>query len=432
MTATHNITRTAASTARFNALTQTADALRRQGAYPEALRAFHEIALAYADRSDAHSNLAGMLQACGHPFPALEAIARALAIDPTSVPALRNSAEILKDLGEWDAVASTFDMALEFQPASSDVRFARGLQLLMRGEWQEGWREHEERWHITDMPLTTNTFTTPRWDGSALEGRHLLLHGEQGLGDQIQFVRFARDLVAHGARVTLQCNSALVALFGSVSGLDAVITDGDVVPAHDVHASLMSLPFLLGITDPSAVDGTPYLRVMGDCPDHITSACARDARPRVGLVWAGNPKHRNDGRRSIPPGLLTPLTSIDGVQLISLQQRDPESSLPEPLRAGVTELGGELRSFNDTAHALLQLSLLVTVDTSVAHLAGALGVPTLLLVPFVPDWRWMLDRSDTPWYRSLRLVRQETLFSWESVLTTVEREVRALPVRPDA
>lgn len=432
MTQTQTSRRPVGSATQFDALTRAADALRRKGSHAEALRAFHEIAMTYASRSDAQSNLAGMLQASGHPFPALEAIARALAIDPNSVPALRNSAEILKDLGEWRAVADTYDAALVLQPESAEVRFARGLQLLMRGEWQEGWREHEQRWRVRDMPLTAHTFSTPRWDGSPLRGRHLLLHGEQGLGDQIQFVRFARDLVNHDARVTLRCSPALVELFRSVSGLEAVCSDGDDVPAHDVHASLMSLPFLLGVDTPSEVDGAPYLHVAGECPDYISEAFARDARPRVGLVWAGNPQHRNDARRSITPRLLTSLVNLDGVQVISLQQRDPGSSLPEPLRPGVRDLGGQLRSFNDTAHALLQLSLLVTVDTSVAHLSGALGVPTLLLVPFVPDWRWMLNRTDTPWYRSLRLVRQNTLFSWDSVLTTAQREIAALPDRPNA
>ena len=408
-----------------------ADTLRRQGAYTAAVQAFHAITLQYPQRSDAFSNLAGMLQAAGHPMLALQTISRALELDTSNLAALQNSAEIMKDFGEWSAVLATYDAALERTPNAPALRFARALQLLMLGRWQEGWREHEQRVLVPEMPLQRTPLRTPVWDGSPLEGRHILLDHEQGLGDQIMCARFAADVVARGGRVTMRCNAALQVLFSGMPDI-RVNGDADAVPAHDVHASLMSLPYLLGVDTPAQLQGTPYLSPVGPCPASISQALhdrhAR-GRTRVGLVWAGNPHHRNDARRSVAPPLLQPLLESDA-QLVSLQRHDANTASPDARTGQVLDLGASLHSLNDTAHALRQLDLLITVDTSVAHLAGALGVPTLVLVPFVPDWRWMVDRSDTPWYRSVTLLRQSTLFDWRPVIAAARAHVDALTRSP--
>jgi hypothetical protein len=294
------------------------------------------------------------------------------------------------------------------------------------GRWQDAWREHEARWQVPDMPLATATFTTPRWDGSPLAGRHIVLDHEQGLGDQIMCARFAADVAARGGVITMRCAAPLVTLFAALPGVQAVISDADPMPPHDVHASLLSLPWLLGITSPDTLDGSTYLTPVGECPAAI-GALASGAAPRVGFVWSGNPRHRNDARRSIAPALLAPLVQLDGITAISLQRHDtPSGAIPEVLRSHLIDAGGLLHDMNDTAHALCQLDLLVSVDTSVAHLAGALGVPTLLLMPFVPDWRWMTGRSDTPWYDSITLLRQTTLFNWRSVIGAAQARLEQL------
>ena len=422
-----------AATSRYDLLVRQADALRRAGAYSEAVQAFHAITLQFPQRSEAFSNLAGMLQAAGHPMPALQTIARALELDPANLSALQNSAEILKDFGEWPTVLATYDAALEHAPHSPALRFARALQLLMIGQWEEGWREHEQRVHVPGMPLQRTPLRTPQWDGSPLHGRHILLDQEQGLGDQIMCARFAADVVARGGRVTIRCSAALQVLFNALPGV-SVHNDADAVPAHDVHASLFSLPYLLGVHAPAQLSGDTYLTPVGPCPADIRKVLdTPDTQgfARIGLVWAGNPQHRNDARRSITPALLQPLFGAPRTQLISLQRHDATvSALPDALAGHVLDLGATLRSMNDTAHALRQLDLLITVDTAVAHLAGALGVPTLLLVPFVPDWRWMLDRSDTPWYRSMTLLRQATLFEWRPVIEAARTHVDALTGTP--
>ena len=411
-----------APTASYDSHVRQADTLRRSGRYDEALKAFHAITQQYPKRADAFSNLAAMLQAAGHPQHALQAVTRAIELDPTNVATLRNSAEILKDFGEWQAVRDTYDAALSLAPTDAALRFARALHLLTAGAWQEGWREHEQRWMVPDLPLATSRLTTPQWDGSPLNGRRILLDHEQGLGDQIMCARFVTDVAACGGRVTLRCSAALAALFRELPGVDAVVVDGDPIPAHDVRASLMSLPMLLAVNSPSALSGAPYLATVGDCPAAIRGAIARDG-VRVGLVWAGNPQHRNDARRSVPTALLAPLVAVRGVQYVALQRHDGRLALPPELAEHITDLGAHLHTFNDTAHALRQLDLLVTVDTSVAHLAGALGVPTLLMIPFVPDWRWMVDRTDTPWYRSVQLIRQTTLFDWTTVIDIVRHHI---------
>lgn len=402
-----------------------ADALRRSGRYDDAIKAFHAITLRYPLRADAFSNLAAMLQAAGHPQHALQAVTRAIELDPMNVGTLRNSAEILKDFGEWQSVRDTYDAALSLAPNDPALRFARALHLLTLGAWQDGWREHEQRWLVRDMPLSTARLTTPQWDGSPLNGRRILLDHEQGLGDQIMCARFVRDVAARGGHVILRCSTPLAELFRAMPGVDAVITDGDPIPAHDVRASLMSLPMMLGVNSPAMLSGEPYLAPVGECPAVIRDTIARDGL-RVGLVWAGNPQHRNDARRSIPTSLLATLVTLPGTQFVSLQRHDGRATLPDKLAGHVTDLGACLHTFNDTAHALRQLDLLVTVDTSVAHLAGALGVPTLLMIPFVPDWRWMVGRTDTPWYRCVQLIRQNTLFDWTSVIATVRDRIAGL------
>jgi hypothetical protein len=417
--------RAVAAAPSYDALVRHADALRRRGAYTEAVQAFHAITLQFPQRSDAFANLAGMLQASGHPRFALEAITRAIELDPTSVSALRNSAEIMKDFGEWDAVRETYDAALSLAPADAALRFARALHLLTLGEWREGWREHEQRWLLPDLPLTTARLTTPPWDGAPLDGRRILLDHEQGLGDQIMCARFATAVAERGGRVTMRCSAPLAALFAQIPGVDAVVVDGAPIPAHDVRASVMSLPFLLGIDAPELLSGAPYLAPVEPCPDALRRALTATGA-RVGLVWAGNPQHRNDARRSVTPSLLAPLLDVQGVEFVSVQRHDGGIALPDVLQHRVRDQGGQLRTFNETAHALMQLDLLVTVDTSVAHLAGALGVPTLLLLPFVPDWRWMVHRTDTPWYQSVELIRQSTLFDWTPVIATARARIHAL------
>ena len=426
MTRSSPVTTRARSTVAYDTQVRAADALRRRGAYPEAIQAFHAITLQHPHRADAFSNLAAMLQAAGHPMPALQSMARSLELDPANVSALINSAEILKDFGDWPTVLATYDAARALRPSSASVRFARGLQLLTVGQWAEGWREHEQRFHVPDMPLGISQLRSPRWDGSALAGRHIVLDREQGLGDQIMFARFATDVAERGGRVTVRCSAPLAPLLSRMSAEVGVISDHDAVPRHDVHATLMSLPHWLGVASPDAISGAAYLAPCGEPSSAILQAMVGQG-PRVGLVWAGNAQHRNNARRSIAPALLLPLVQIPGVQFVSLQRHDgPGAVLPAVLHPHVRDLGGALPSFNDTAHALRQLDLLITVDTSVAHLAGALGVPTLLLVPFVPDWRWMLDRRDTPWYDSLQLLRQTTLFEWQPVIESAIGTVTAL------
>lgn len=420
-----NHARPVASVTSYDTQVRHADALRRRGACDDAVRAFHAIAQSNPQRSDAFANLGAMLQAAGHPTQALHAITRAMELDPANVSALINSAEIMKDFGEWETVRDTYDAALSLQPHSATVRYARALHLLTLGRWRDGWREHEQRWQVPDLPLTTARLTTPLWDGTPLNGQRILLDHEQGLGDQVMFARFASGVAARGGDVTLRCSAPLVPLFGTLPGVATVVADGAPIPAHDVRASLMSLPQLLGINSPDLLQGAAYLQTVGECPAAVARVAAAK-RAQVGLVWSGNPQHRNEARRSIAPRLLAPLLTASPVDFVSLQRHDGHVTLAEPLRGAVRDLGGALHSFNDTAHALRQLDLLITVDTSVAHLAGALGVKTLLLIPFVPDWRWMLGRTDTPWYRSVEIVRQQSLFEWAPVISLVRARLDTL------
>jgi hypothetical protein len=294
--------------------------------------------------------------------------------------------------------------------------------LLRRGAFREGWQEQEWRWQWEDFPSPRRQFQQPQWYGEELRGRRILLHAEQGLGDTIQFVRYAPMVAALGAHVTLEVHSELVSLMGSIEGGSEVVARGDALPSFDLHCPLMSLPLAFDTTMETIPRGVPYLHADGAAPAWVHQADG--GALRVGLVWAGNPANRVDGRRSIPVGELWQLFSIPGVDFYSFQRggiRDPEE---ERLRfRGVLPDSGD---FSVTAAALGEMDLLISVDTAVAHLAGALGVPVWILLPRLGDWRWLEREQASPWYPTARLFRQTEDRQWNSVVARVTGELQAL------
>lgn len=404
-----------------------ANAHLRSGAMREALGEFNEITRRFPERSDAWNNLAGTLSALGHPQQALRAVDRALACDPRNAQALLNLGEITKTLGDWAAARSAYEFALDIAPDDAKLRMQYGITLITLGDWPRGWREWEWRDRVPAMPLNTESFDSPRWDGTApLDGRTILLTHEQGLGDAIMCARFAANLAARGARVIIRCPRPLVPLLAGAPGVHEAQALHTPIPAHDLHIPGMSVPAAIGLR-PEDLDGRPYLRPPGACPPRIAAALPRDGVPTVALAWAGNPLHVNDKRRSIAGTLLAPLLGIPGIRFASMQKYPATAEcLPVELRDHVRDVGPLCDDFADSAHALARCDLVITVDSAVAHLAGAIGATTLTCLPACPDYRWLLDRTDTPWYRSMTLLRQPALFEWGPVLATAEAIVREL------
>ena len=289
---------------------------------------------------------------------------------------------------------------------------------LLDGDLPRGWDLYEARHQVPGLITPQRHFTHPRWDGTPFPGKTLLLHYEQGLGDTLMFVRYAPLVKALGGRVLLAAQASLADVAATCRGIDGVIPKGTPPPPFDVHLPLLSLPWVFQ-TDLSTIPAEiPYLRVPEEVPnrrglDHLLARS--EGSLRVGLAWKGSSSHPRDLERSIQPGTLAPLAALPQVAWHSFQHED---DLAEPF-PGIQPLAPLLSNFSDTAHALSAMDLVITVDTAVAHLAGAMGIPVLLMVTAHPDWRWMQGRDDSPWYPTLRLYRQPRAGDWDTVVQRV-------------
>ncbi|WP_029007179.1 tetratricopeptide repeat protein [Azospirillum halopraeferens] len=356
-----------------------------------------------------------MLRRSGRPAAAVAAFDRALALDPGMAAAMANRANAIGDPARIADCLTCHDRAERLAPDEPMIRWNRALVLLLAGRYREGWEGYEARWSIPGFPTKPRGFAQPLWQGGDISGRTILLYEEQGRGDAIQFVRYAPLVAARGARVVLEVGADLVDLMRSVTGVAEVVARGAPLPAFDVQCPLVSLPRAFGTTPETIPARVPYL--------HADPRRAAAWRPRlagpgpaVGLVWAGNPVFPGDSVRS--PGLpaLRPLLAVPGVRVYGLQVgpgRDALAGFTAP--PGFTDLGPEIRDFADTAAIMANLDLVISSCTAPAHLAGALGVPLWVLLAHGPDWRWLLERADSPWYPTARLFRQPSPGDWTSV-----------------
>jgi hypothetical protein len=298
---------------------------------------------------------------------------------------------------------------------------------LLLGEFHKGWNEFEWRWRWGDFPSQKRNFTQPLWVGKeSLAGKTILLHSEQGLGDAIQFSRYARMVSALGARVILEAGKPLLSLFSTLSGVSQLVERGSPLPSFDFHCPLLSLPLAFKTQMDSIPSSTPYLLSDPERVSRWQSRLGAKYKPRVGLVWRGNPTHKNDRNRSI---LLSQLIKHlpDHCLYVSLQKevRDTDKDVLG-YRNDIFQYGSELNDFSDTAAVCELMDIVISVDTSVAHLAGALGKEVWILLPYVPDWRWLLDRNDSPWYPTAKLYRQEVIGDWNGVLEKVKSDLMQL------
>jgi tetratricopeptide (TPR) repeat protein len=410
------------------------EALNNRGSALFELRRFeeslasHEAALALRPgHASAFNNRGNALRELDRLDEALTSFEAALRAQPDFAAAQANRAGVLLALGRVDEALVGFDAALALRPDYPDARWGKAVTLLTIGRFAEGWRLHEARWQQRHAPPMRVMRADPPWLGEeALTGRSILLHAEQGLGDTLQFSPYAALLRDQGARVTLSVPPPLRTLLArSLPGV--AVVDGDAPLAHhDRHCPLMSLPLALGARAPEPLAPAQRLRPDPERVARWASWLGPRSRPRVGLVWRGNPAHRNDRRRSLPLSALRHALP-EGLEYLSLQKQLLDEEVPMLAAAAVRDPAALLEDFDDTAALCQCLDLVVSVDTSVAHLAAGLGRPTWILLPFAPDWRWMLERDDSPWYASVRLLRQGPDRGWGSVLARLARELAALP-----
>ena len=356
----------------------------------------------------------------------------ALKTDPTFAQAHYNLANLLRNMGDCEGAIAAYDRAIEVEPDFADARWNRATACLLAGRLREGWADFGWRRRAHDgSTLYPHRLDGPRWDGSPLEGRRLLVHYEQGYGDSIQFWRFLPHVRAAGSYVLLEERPALTPLLRDETSVDQVIAAGpEPVPAseYDVHISLLDLPGLFGTTLGTIPCEVPYVRPPRDRAERLRGRVPTEG-VRVGIVWAGSVRHENDRHRSCRLSWFLDLARVPGVRLVSLQKGPAEAELAGAETFGVVPLGPHLHDFADTAAVIGQLDLVISVDTAVAHLAGAMGAPVWTLLPFAPDWRWLLDRRDSPWYPTMRLFRQPTWGDWPSVFVEVIEALRAFAAR---
>jgi len=378
--------------------------------------------------ADAHYNLGLVLQNLDRPEEAIAAYQTALALRPNYVDALVNLGSVFQDKLDLAAAIHWYEQAIGWEPQNPEPHWQLCTALLARGDFERGWREYEWRWQQRDFATPQPRYPQPLWDGADLRGQRILLHSEQGYGDIIQFVRYATLVARRGGEVVVGCPPPLRSLLATVPGVAQVVTDRSALPPFDLHAPLMSLPAIFQTTLENLPREIPYLTAPATGLD---LSAQPGGRLKVGLVWAGEPTHKNDRRRSLPLELFRPWADWPGIQWHSLQVGSRTADLNRlNLAEKITDWGSRFRNFGDTARVISQLDLVISVDTAVAHLAGALGKPVWSLHPFAAEWRWMLGREDTPWYPTMRLFRQPAPGDWEGLLQLVTSELANLQSGP--
>ncbi|MEO8445240.1 MAG: tetratricopeptide repeat protein [Gammaproteobacteria bacterium] len=427
------------------------NAYHATGALAEAIASYQRAVNLKPDYAEAHNNLGAQFEARGDLAEATASYGRALALQPQFAEARNNLGNVLLAEGKLDEAIASYqaaiasrpgyaeahnnlgnallaagrldeairchDRALELKPHFADARWNKSFARLLQGDYAEGWPLFEARWevlgHHPDIPL----FTQPLWLGDApLAGRTLLLHHEQGLGDTLQMLRYAPLLAGRGARVIVQVPPTLAALAASVPGVAAVVATAELLPTHDLHCPFMSLPLACRTTLADIPASVPYLFVTEPAQSQWRQRVGVRLQPRIGLCWSGSTAHRNDRQRSVPLDRLLPLLGvIADFHSLQKEYRPEDRALVSP-GGSLHDWSEQLDTLVDTAGLILALDLVITVDTAVAHLAGALGKPVWLLLPFAPDYRWLLGRPDSPWYPTMRLFRQPVPGAWDAVV----------------
>ncbi len=342
-------------------------------------------------------------------------------IDPLSPLPMINIAMIYRIWGFVKEAVACLEHAVKLAPDNAEAHWNLANALLVSGDLSQGFREYE--WRFRRAGRGERSWTLPRWTGEPLNGQTIVLGLEQGAGDAIHFIRFAPAVAAHGGRVVVECQPALRALLATAPGVAATVDPGTAVSGAVCYAPLMSLPHLLGTTLETIPSTVPYLSPPANTP----AIDLPSGGLRVGLVWRGNPQHEQDQWRSVPLDLLRPLLDVPGVSFFSLQVGEGKDEFAAaPWNARLTDLASGLKDFAATAAAVSALDLIISVDTAVAHLAGALGKPVWVLIPQGNDWRWLHGRGDSPWYPTLRLFRQRRQRNWKPAITAMIAELTAI------
>jgi tetratricopeptide (TPR) repeat protein len=401
--------------------------LSLQGKLDEALACYRQALQLDPEQPEANQNYAAMTSDAGAQEVAIQGYLRQTQRDPTDARAFNNLANIYIGLGRRREAMANLELAIALDPNRAEAHYSRSLLLLSEGDYAAGWKEYEWRWRL-DNPLSApgRRFAQPMWDGSDLGDGALLMHGELALGESMQFVRYARLAAARCRSVIFECAPRLRSLLQGVEGVGQITTPGAALPPFAAHIPLFGLPRVFGTTLQNIPWNGPYIHAdpgrVAKWRKLIESAGA--ARFRVGLVWSGNPQHPYNRDRSVALAALAPLQKVSGVAFYSLQKGEAVANTSlQPAPTSLIDLTAHERDFLDTVAFISHLDLVITVDTMISHLAGAMGARVWVLLHRVPDWRHHLQRSDNPWYPTMRLYRQTRDGEWAKVVDRVANDL---------
>ena len=376
----------------------------------------------------AHNNRANALNALGRSQESLRAAERAIALDADYADAHYSRGNALARLGRHAEALKTYQRTVALNPEHAEAQWNEALTRLRLGDLIGGFDKYEWGWmRFEAAEYQRRNFPRPVWNGEPLGGRSILVHAEQGLGDTMQMARYVPLIAARGGRVLLEAQPTLQELLKTLPGVAQVIARGEELPDFDVHCPMMHLPKVFRTELATIPAETPYLFADAARIARWRQRLPEKRGPRVGLVWSGNKIHSNDFNRTLRFSQVAPLFAVEGIDFISLVKEVREvdaAALAADKR--IVSVGPELADFSDTAAVVSELDLVITVDTSVAHLAGAMAKPVWILIPFFFDWRWMIERADTPWYPTARLFRQPAQGDWPSAVKAMREALRAL------
>lgn len=407
--------------------------LTDQSNYIEAVTAFQKAIAIDPKYAELYNNMAIAKKGLCAFDEAIENYKKATEIDPSFYQAFNNLANSLRDKGRPAEAIENYNRAIEINPDYAEAYWNRCLAMLVNGDLAEGFRQYQCR-REPSLGIVTypHTYDKPRWDGRPINGKTLLIHYEQGFGDNIQFIRYLPKLKEIGATVLFEARKPMLELLRDFPGIDRLIearADRGVSEDFDFYAALMDLPAIFQTTLETIPDDVPYIFADKDKTEIWKERLGTD-HYKVGIVWAGKPTHGNDANRSCKLNNFAPLAKIDGVKLFSLQKGDAVKQIGQ-FGIEIENLAEHLETFADTAAAIENLDLVISVDTAVLHLAAAMGKSAWALIPFSPDWRWLLDRSDSPWYPTLRLFRQKKYADWKEVFEEITQELEKAIQKPE-
>lgn len=380
--------------------------------------------------TEAHNELGLALKRVGKYEQSEQVFRKILRLNPNYAIAYNNLANLLQKQGRFSEALSYSNHALDLVPNFYEALFSRSLLYLLKGNFEKGWLGFEYRWKLID--IHKKRFDKPQWRGESLNGKTIFLWAEQGLGDTIQFIRYVSLIKKCSGTVVVRCHPYLLEILSSIEGIDRLISKDEEAPDFDFHIPLLSLPGIFKTTLDTIPSDIPYINSPPEYKDKFHEILNQHEKLfKIGIVWGGNPRNINDHNRSCRLQYFQPLLKLDNVSVFSLQKGPQAKKLTEYLNGNIHNIGSLLHNFADTAAVVMNLDLVITVDTAVAHLAGALGKTVWVLLPFYPDWRWMLDRNDSPWYPTMRLFRQSKPGDWKGVFDQVKEALNKMITKED-